>query len=457
MVAAKEKAAGKKASGRRPSAKAQAPSKKRSTATATATAKAKLHSEEDNQASDTTRVSRQIKHPKRRPEQAEKEEKREKKAKAASSTAKKETSSSSSSCSKRGRKPKVANSAKQEEVLYFVEEKKPHYYDEKWLGNEDETGSVCSGILEEDFCLLCGLSTLSPEAWKEVILCDRCDGEYHLRCLGLAVAPPDTFHCPRCLEDMDYERRVSFDMPGGVFQLAQYRKAEKKKANVQGMFIYTPARPLDAAWAECLDKGVMTVSRVFSYDLMERLLHGEVHKSSHKSGRVVDYWRGAIQEISQRLLDTRCDDMVDREGRYDLKLPDYVVDHLGLAAVLQPILAKLSTVMRGQPTLRTHDVVFAPVSSPSQKWHYDDCADQRTPYTYYTVLISLNPLDSGCGGTEIWIDKLNRGDLIRLRPGDALVFPGNLMHRGMANLGQTHRFFYYAAFACHKDLNAGQM
>lgn len=450
MVAAKEKVAGKKASGRRSSAKAQAPSKKRSTATTKAS-------------SDTLQESRQIKQPKQQPRDGE-EAKRGKKAKASSTASKKQTSSSSSSssssCSKRGRKPKVANPAKQaeeEEVLYFVEEKKPHYYDEKWLGNEDETGSVCSGILDEDFCLLCGLSTLSPEAWKEVILCDRCDGEYHLRCLGLAVAPPDTFHCPRCLEDMDYERRVSFDMPGGVFQLAQYRNTQKKKASAQRLFIYTPARPLEAAWAECCDKGVMTVSRVFSYDLMERLLHGEVLKSSHKSGRVVDCWRGAIPEISQRLLDTRCDDMVDREGRYDLKLPDYVVDHLGLAAVLQPILTKLSTVMRGQPTLRTHDVVFAPVSSPSQKWHYDDCADQRTPYTYYTVLISLNPLDSGCGGTEIWIDKLNRGDLIRLRPGDALVFPGNLMHRGMANLGQTHRFFYYAAFACHKDLNAGQM
>ena len=28
------------------------------------------------------------------------------------------------------------------------------------------------------------------------------------------------------------------------------------------------------------------------------------------------------------------------------------------------------------------------------------------------MLINLNPLDSYCGGTEVWFDKLKRGDLV---------------------------------------------
>lgn len=78
---------------------------------------------------------------------------------------------------------------------------------------------------------------------------------------------------------------------------------------------------------------------------------------------------------------------------------------------------------------------------------------------------------------EVWSYKLDRGDLvgcklsilfdrsmfisstgvhllqIRMRPGDALVFSGSLLHRGLGNQGNTHRFFYYASFACGIDMN----
>lgn len=202
----------------------------------------------------------------------------------------------------------------------------------------------------------------------------------------------------------------------------------------------------------------MVVSQVFSYDLMHRLLYGTVQRTS-KSGRLVDGWRGVIPEIGARLVASGCHDMIDRDGRYDLKLPDFVADALDLPGVLEPILAHLRAIMPSSPApvLRTHDVVFAPMHSPAQKWHYDDSADQRKPYRYFTILIHLNPIEPACGGTEIWVEKADRGDLVRARPGDALVFPGNLMHRGLANHGNMHRYFYYAAFACHKDLNAGQM
>lgn len=42
----------------------------------------------------------------------------------------------------------------------------------------------------------------------------------------------------------------------------------------------------------------------------------------------------------------------------------------------------------------------------------DDSMVQRKTHRYFTVLINLNPLDAYCGGTEVWIDKLKRGDLV---------------------------------------------
>ena len=72
----------------------------------------------------------------------------------------------------------------------------------------------------------------------------------------------------------------------------------------------------------------------------------------------------------------------------------------------------------------------------------------------------LNHIDALCGGTEIWYkDKSlpggGRGDLIRGRPGDAFVFPGSLLHRGIGNEGLSHRFFYYASYAVGSDTNDG--
>jgi hypothetical protein len=216
----------------------------------------------------------------------------------------------------------------------------------------------------------------------------------------------------------------------------------------------------------------MVVSEVFSYDVMRfvqfakfiddklpiailfRILtHGSLTNTT-KSGRKADLWNGATVEIPQRLSAGACVDMIDRVGRFDLKLPDFVVQQLKLTELLSPILEKLRPIMCSEPQLRTHNIVFAPVGSKPQQWHTDDSAmKQRKPYRYFTILIHLNSLDSKCGGTEVWSDKLNRGDLIRARPGDALVFSGSLLHRGLGNSGYTHRFFYYASFACGVDMN----
>jgi hypothetical protein len=105
---------------------------------------------------------------------------------------------------------------------------------------------------------------------------------------------------------------------------------------------------------------------------------------------------------------------VDGPGRYDLQLPEFVIDELRLDSLLSPITALLATIMRTSPvpSMRTHNVVFAPVHSPSQQWHYDDTSDQRKPYRYFTILIHLNALDKGCGGTEIWMEASEKGDLV---------------------------------------------
>jgi hypothetical protein len=142
-------------------------------------------------------------------------------------------------------------------------------------------------------------------------------------------------------------------------------------------------------------------------------------------------------------------------GRYDLKLPDFVVEALKLEEKIEPILNKLRGIMGPKPEIRTHNVVFVPVGSYAQQWHADDCMKKRKQPRYFTILIHLNSLDTGCGGTEVWSDKKNCGDLVRGRPGDALVFDGSLLHRGQANLGKIHRFFYYCSFSCGVDMNVG--
>lgn len=141
------------------------------------------------------------------------------------------------------------------------------------------------------------------------------------------------------------------------------------------------------------------------------LTHGTLSNST-KSGRTVEEWLGASREVDKRLSATTVTNIVDREGRYDLKLPDFVVEQLHLRERLEPILEKLRTVMGSTPKLRTHNVVFVPVGSKSQEWHCDQSMVQKRPFRYFTILIHLNSLDNRCGGTEIWIDSLNKGDLV---------------------------------------------
>jgi len=93
-----------------------------------------------------------------------------------------------------------------------------------------------------------------------------------------------------------------------------------------------------------------------------------------------------------------------------MKLPSYVVEQLKLPVILEPILGFLRTLMpnSSRPFLRTHNIVFVPVDSPTQPWHYDHDSEDDS---YFTILINLT-FPKNCGGTEIWNESLQREELV---------------------------------------------
>jgi hypothetical protein len=73
------------------------------------------------------------------------------------------------------------------------------------------------------------------------------------------------------------------------------------------------------------------------------MTHGGIQKVT-SSGRVAESWNGAIAEIEKRIEDS-CRNLVIRGGRYDLRIPDYVVSALNLDMILKPITDRLKTIM----------------------------------------------------------------------------------------------------------------
>jgi hypothetical protein len=72
-----------------------------------------------------------------------------------------------------------------------------------WSGNSDDEGSVESGVLEENICFECG-KKINRKKVEELILCDICDADYHVKCVGLECAKRTrhcNYVCLRCLED----------------------------------------------------------------------------------------------------------------------------------------------------------------------------------------------------------------------------------------------------------------
>ena len=74
----------------------------------------------------------------------------------------------------------------------------------------DDTCSVLSGVLEEDICYSCGQATNNSEEWNSVVLCDECNGEYHLSCVGLTELPEGSFVCEKCTKESNHFNSLSF-------------------------------------------------------------------------------------------------------------------------------------------------------------------------------------------------------------------------------------------------------
>ena len=102
------------------------------------------------------------------------------------------------------------------------------YKPRDWEGNSDDRGSVDSAVLEESICYECGASTAhyGEDLWPTLLLCDRCEGEYHLSCLGLMLAPRNGWICPRCKEE-----EVEFDKVQYVVDCDQFALPKRKVNN----------------------------------------------------------------------------------------------------------------------------------------------------------------------------------------------------------------------------------
>lgn len=117
---------------------------------------------------------------------------------------------------------KTSNSEKTTDVSTSDSATYSHDYENpEWEGNENDEGSVASGILEEDFCHFCGNSTLSSESWNNVILCDICDAEYHTSCLKLEKIPRSTFVCYKCLNETEAMKNMRFNV-SDIFRVSAF-------------------------------------------------------------------------------------------------------------------------------------------------------------------------------------------------------------------------------------------
>jgi hypothetical protein len=78
--------------------------------------------------------------------------------------------------------------------------------------DDDDRCSVASAILEEDICFKCGMSSLNEPSWSDLILCDICDGEFHLACAGLETAPRSGWRCQRCNQEYFFFRKLKYEV-----------------------------------------------------------------------------------------------------------------------------------------------------------------------------------------------------------------------------------------------------
>jgi hypothetical protein len=90
---------------------------------------------------------------------------------------------------------------------------------DSWEGNSNSDGSVESAALDEDICFACGKNTNCEENWKNLIICDSCEGEFHLQCVKLDKLPRHGWKCPRCLSDEYAFEKLKFNVDDEKFKV----------------------------------------------------------------------------------------------------------------------------------------------------------------------------------------------------------------------------------------------
>jgi hypothetical protein len=123
-------------------------------------------------------------------------------------------------------------------------------------GYSNDRCSVVSGLLEESICFECGLVTNS-DPWDSLIICDSCEGEYHICCVFDVSAgqlpPRATYICKRCKQEEQAFLDVKFHVHSN-FKIPKRKPSDKSQEKC-----YSPSRPLVQAWKELEAKGFMCV------------------------------------------------------------------------------------------------------------------------------------------------------------------------------------------------------
>jgi ectoine hydroxylase-related dioxygenase (phytanoyl-CoA dioxygenase family) len=165
-------------------------------------------------------------------------------------------------------------------------------------------------------------------------------------------------------------------------------------------------------------------------------------------GRTTDSWHGVTNEFARKGQNREFVPRGDR--REDMTMPMAFVKKLDLPEVLKPLTTQLSHVMRKEPKpeLQTWNIIHVPPGCDEQELHFDD-EERHDDNRYVTILVSLNSIPKESGGT--YFEKFGT---VQTRPGDALVFTGNLSHKGTANTSNISRYFFYATYSCFPDENA---
>lgn len=76
-----------------------------------------------------------------------------------------------------------------------------------------------SALLDEDICFECGQPSTSA-AWNEIILCDICDGEFHLACAQLEQPPRSGWRCSHCMDEIARFKDLKYNLPNGLFRVS---------------------------------------------------------------------------------------------------------------------------------------------------------------------------------------------------------------------------------------------